>query len=171
MRKLLLIIYYLVISKLPHSSFLSLSNRIRIWYCSKVLKIIEYDKNSKFEDHIYISDGRRIKIGKYCRINEYVFLQGEVEIGNYVLIAPYASIYSFAHKYDKVDKPIIMQGVTGIRKVVIGDDVWIGRNVVILPGITIGEGSIICANSVVTRNIKPFSVVAGIPATLIRKRK
>jgi len=56
-------------------------------------------------------------------------------------------------------------------QVIIEDDVWLGRNAIVMPGIKIGRGSIIGAGSVVTKDVEPFSVMGGVPATLIKKRK
>ncbi len=170
MQKLKLIIYYVIIQNLPHSRFLKISNTIRIWYLSKVLKIMPYDKNSKFEYKIYISDARQINLGSFVRINENTFFQGNVNIGNHVMIAPNVSVYSKTHKYDDLNTPMVLSGETPTKTVVIEDDVWIGINTVILPGIRIGKGAIVGANSVVTKNVEPYSIVGGVPAKFIRKR-
>jgi len=66
---------------------------------------------------------------------------------------------------------MIMQGEIRGLNPVIEDDVWIGRNAVIMPNVKIGKGSIIGAGAVVTKNVKAYSVVGGVPAKLIRKRK
>jgi acetyltransferase-like isoleucine patch superfamily enzyme len=168
--KLKLIIYYIFISRLPHSSFINISNRIRVWYVSRILKIMEYDKNSFFENNVYISDGQNISIGKKCHINEDVFIQGAY-IGNYVMIAPNVSIINASHNFYRTDIPMICQGITSKINPIIEDDVWIGRNVVIMPGIKIGIGSIIGAGSVVTKDVEPYSIVGGVPAKIIKKRK
>jgi len=141
-----------------------------MWYVSKVLGIIAYDKNSKFENGIYISDAKNLKIGKHVRINECSFFQGKITVGNYVLIAPYVSIYTNTHTHEDGPTPFIKQVPEPAKEVVLEDNVWLGRNVVVLPGITIGSGSIVGANSVVTKDIEPNSIVGGVPAKLIRKR-
>ena len=74
MNKIKMIVYYLIIAKLPHSRYISFFNVMRMFYLSKVLKVTQFDKRSKFENNIYISDGQNVKIGKYVRINENVFL-------------------------------------------------------------------------------------------------
>lgn len=66
---------------------------------------------------------------------------------------------------------MIEQGVTQERPVYIGDDVWIGSRVTILPGVKIGQGAVIGAGAVVTHDVQDYSIVAGNPATIIRKRK
>jgi len=170
MRKLKLIIYYLLIAKLPHSRLFTLSNSFRVWYIARVLKIMKFDKQSKFEYGIYISDAQKLSIGKNVRINENVFLQGEIEIGDDVMIAPNVAIYTASHEYRKTDVAMVNQGNTDVKKVIIKDDVWVGRNVMILPGIVLGEGSIIGANSVVTKDVDPLTIVGGVPAKFIKKR-
>ena len=86
LNKLLIIGYYLIITKLPNSRYGSLFNFIRMFYVSKILKIMPFDKNSRFQENIYISNGKNVSIGKHCQINENVFIQG-ASIGDYVMIA------------------------------------------------------------------------------------
>ena len=170
MQRFKLIIYYLFVQYLPHSRLISLSNIIRLWYMAKILKVIQFDKNSKFESGIYISDARNLEIGKHVRINENVFLQGIINIGDYVMIAPNVSIYSKTHNHHDINTPMVLSGETQTKKVIIENDVWIGINSVILPGVTIGKGSIIGANSLVNKDVEPYSIMGGTPARLIRKR-
>ncbi len=87
------------------------------------------------------------------------------------MIAPNVSILNSTHKYEQVDIPMIEQGEETNLNPVIEDDVWIGRNVVIMPNIKIGKGSIIGSGAVVTKNVEPYSIVGGVPAKLIKKRK
>jgi len=170
MMKIKLFVYYVLIAKLPNSRFGSFFNKIRIWYISNILKIMNKDKRNKFQNNIYISNGKNIKIGKECQVNENVFIQGAT-IGNYVMIAPNVSILNSTHNFDRTDVPMIHQGSVKYNNPIIEDDVWLGRDVVILPGIIIGKGSIVAAGAVVTKNVKPFSIVGGVPAKLIKMRK
>jgi acetyltransferase-like isoleucine patch superfamily enzyme len=165
-----LIIYYLIISKLPNSRYGSFFRKIRNWYVCDILKIMQPHKENYFEENIYIGNAKNLTIGEYCHINENVFMQG-VKVGDYVMIAPNVAILSSIHKHDLVDFPMIMQGEENNLNPTIEDDVWIGRNVVIMPGISIGKGSIVGAGSVVTKDIEPYSMVGGVPAKLIKKRK
>jgi len=169
--KLAVLWYYLFISRLPHSRFLGLFNVLRVYYLSKILKVMPFDRNSKFEFNVYISNGNKLKIGNYCRINENVFLQGDIRIGDYVMIAPNVAIYTSNHFYKDIDKPMVTYGNALNSPVVIEDNVWIGRNVVVLPGVTIATGSIVGANSVVTKNVPANSVVGGVPAKFIKYRE
>lgn len=169
MDRLKLILYYIIIFNLPSSKFRRIFNTIRIWYISFVLKISNYDKNNKFENKVYISNAKNLSIGKHCHINERVFIQGAV-IGNYVMIAPNVAILNSTHKHDMIDKPMIMQGDIKHLNPIIEDDVWIGRNAIILPGVKIGKGSIVGAGAVVTKDVKKYTIVGGVPAKVLKMR-
>ena len=170
MKKLKLIIYYLFISKLAHSRLSMLFNKIRCWYVCDILKIMKKNENNYFEYNIYIGDASKIKIGGHCHINENVFIQG-ADIGNYVMIAPNVVILNSLHAYESTDIPMIMQKGEENLNPIIEDDVWIGRNAVIMPNIKLGKGSVVGAGSIVTKDVEPYCVVAGVPAKLIKKRK
>ena len=131
---------------------------------------MKFDSKSYFENNVYIGNGGNLSIGEHCHINEDVFIQGAY-IGNYVMIAPNVSILNSLHNHDRIDIPMIFQGEAQGINPIIEDDVWIGRDALILPGIKIGTGSIVGAGSVVTKDIEPFSIVGGVPAKLIKKRK
>lgn len=119
---------------------------------------------------IYIANAQRVKFGTGCRLNENIYIES-AHIGNDVLIAPNVSILSREHEHERVDIPISMQGYKKEKPVIIGNDVWIGRNAVILAGVKIGSGAIIGAGAVVTKDVEDFSVVGGVPAQVIRSRK
>lgn len=95
---------------------------------------------------------------------------GKVRIGNDVRIASNCMLIAANHRFDDVTRPIGKQGL--IRKdIVIEDDVWIAGRVNIMAGVTVGHGSVIAAGAVVTHDVPPYSVVAGVPARVIKKRK
>jgi len=112
-----------------------------------------------------ISLGNNVYIGPQC----ILFGAGEIEIGDNVLISPNVTITSHQHTFASREKPIRGQA-TQFAKVTIEEDVWIGSNAVILPGVVIGRGSVIGAGAVVTRDIPPFSVAVGVPARVIKDR-
>lgn len=119
--------------------------------------------------NLYIGNGKNVKIGSGCRINENVYLE-KVTVGNDVLIAPNVSILSRMHAFERMDIPISLQGYSQDRAVTISDDVWIGRNAVVLPGVIIGKGAIVGAGAVVTHSVPDFAIVAGVPAKILRFR-
>lgn len=170
LKKLGLAFYYAIFYNLPHSRLLSFTSTWRVWYVSKVLKLMPFDKRSKIEYNVYLSNANGISIGYNCRINENVFIQQAV-IGNNVLIAPDVAILSVSHNHENLEIPIVDQGDTEPNPPIIKDGVWLGRNVVVMPGITIGEGAIVGAGAIVTKNVAPFTVVGGVPAKMIKSRK
>jgi len=74
------------------------------------------------------------------------------------------------HKFDDTNVPIINQGHSQEEPIIIEDDVWLGARVIILPGVKIGKGSIIAANSVVTKDVSPYTIIGGNPAVFIKSR-
>jgi acetyltransferase-like isoleucine patch superfamily enzyme len=95
---------------------------------------------------------------------------GKVEIGDGVAIASQASLMNANHKCSSREIPIINQG-TEKGTITIEDQVWIGTKAIILPGVRIGKGAIVGAGSVVTHDVLPFTVVAGVPAKVIKCRE
>lgn len=135
-----------------------------------------------------ISLGNDIRIGKRCflsaskgelKLGDHVAISpnvnigadnGFIEIGNYVAIGPGAVIRAANHRFDNLSIPIYLQGHNpGYIK--IENDVWIGANCVLTPNITIGQGAIVGAGAVVTKNVEPWTIVGGVPAHKIGDRK
>lgn len=96
--------------------------------------------------------------------------KSKIKIGNYVMIAHNVLIIGGNHAIDRIDIPMILQGEGKQGDINIEDDVWIGAGAIILTGVSIGKGSVIGAGSVVTKNIPPYSIAAGVPAKVIKKR-
>ena len=161
--------YYLVICRLPHSRLLKRISDIRVWYVCNVLKIMKRNPNNYFEYGVYIADGKALSIGEHCHINENVFIQG-ANIGDYVMIAPNVAILSKAHNYNLDDIPMIEQGESADCPPVIEDNVWIGRNAIIMPGVTLRSGCIVAAGAVVVKDVESNCIVGGVPAKLIKNR-
>lgn len=113
----------------------------------------------------------RTEIGNNSGIGVNAHFYGKVIIGDNVMIAPDCVIYVRNHESSRLDIPMCKQGSTEERPVVIGNDVWIGGRVIILPGVKIGDGAIVGAGSVVTRDVSEYDIVAGNPARVIKNRK
>ena len=107
-------------------------------------------------------------IGDHTRIGLHCTVIGPVTIGSHVNLAQGITITALNHNFEDTAKGIDEQGIT-TKQVVIGDDVWIGTNAVILPGVTIGHHSVVAAGAVVTKDVPPHSLVAGIPAKVIKQ--
>ena len=114
-----------------------------------------------------------IRLGQRSRIGHSAILSAHelIEIGEDVLIADRTFIADHNHKFDDITRPVMAQGGTSPDPVKIGRGSWLGVNVCILGGVQLGEHCVVGANSVVTKSFGSYSVVAGIPACLIRKLK
>jgi acetyltransferase-like isoleucine patch superfamily enzyme len=112
----------------------------------------------------------RIRIGEGTFLNLRVMIASLelVEIGDHCMLANGCMVSDSAHRFDDPSRPITWQGFTSKGPTRLGDNVWLGANVVVTSGVTIGERCVIGANSVVTRDVPPFSVAAGAPAKVIR---
>jgi acetyltransferase-like isoleucine patch superfamily enzyme len=110
--------------------------------------------------------GKEVSFGPGCLIYEP---RGGLEIGDYCLLAGGVMICGVQHGFEDRATPIRHQ-LPSIGKVVIESDVWLGMGVKVLPGVTIGKGSIIGAGSVVDKSVPPGSVAVGIPCRVVRQR-
>lgn len=127
--------------------------------CGKELRV---KKGAEISPNAQV--GFKSELGTRCLV------QANVEIGNHVIMGPDIKIYSRNHKAERIDIPIQAQGKHYL-KTKIGNDVWIGANVIITAGVTVGNHSIIAAGSVVTKDVADYSVMGGVPAKLIKTRK
>lgn len=93
----------------------------------------------------------------------------DIKIGDNVIMGQNVRFHAQNHRFDRIDIPIRNQGTTQIR-ITIEDDCWIGGGTVFLDGVTVGTGSVIGANSLVNKDIEPYSVAVGNPAKVIKKR-
>lgn len=116
--------------------------------------------------------GEGLEIGHNVGIAQNCFIQvrGKVTIEQNVIFGPGVSIFSENHNSNDPDTPISQQGETR-KGVAIGEGSWIGANATILDGITIGKNSIIAAGSLVNKNIPDYSIAAGIPAKVVKRRE
>ena len=109
-----------------------------------------------------------VVIGDHTRIGLHNTIIGPVEIGNNVNLAQGITVTALNHNFSDTNKRIDEQGVS-TNPVTIEDDVWVGANAVILPGVTIGERCVVAAGAIVTKDVPPHSLVAGVPAKVIKK--
>jgi len=127
---------------------------------------IEFGKNITLAYNCFISP-LSLKVGNNCWLGVNNFICGKVIIGNDVILGPNVSIPGATHEINS-DIPF-SKSASLIKGTIIEDSVWIGSNCTIIDGITIGKGSVIAANSVVTKDVPPFSIAGGVPAKIIKR--
>lgn len=164
-KRILFILYTLLAAWLPISQRSKCAKQIRSFFARKIAKCGD---NVNIEKNAYFTP--QLTIGDYSGVGINCEVYGPVTIGRHVMMGPEVVIYTSGHRFDRIDIPIMEQGASETRPVKIGDDVWIGRRVIILPGVTIGEGCVIGAGAVVTKDVQPFSVVGGVPAKVLKTR-
>jgi acetyltransferase-like isoleucine patch superfamily enzyme len=124
-----------------------------------------------FEPGVWLtSDSGRIAIGGGAMLNLNVMVAAldRVEIGAHCMLANGCLVTDANHRFDDPDRPVPWQGFTSKGPTIIGDNVWLGANVVVTSGVTIGRRSVIGANSVVIDDIPPYSIAAGAPAAVLK---
>jgi acetyltransferase-like isoleucine patch superfamily enzyme len=157
--------YTYVLRKIPYSFGVKLRNG----YARKTLK--SFGKYSTISTNVRLLSPSRITIGSNVGIARDVTLdgRGDIEIGDFTIIGFESVLLTSTHNYSNRGVPIAKQGMYS-KPVKIGRDCWIDARVMVLPGIEIGDGCIIGANSVVTKNIPQYCIAAGVPARVIKER-
>jgi acetyltransferase-like isoleucine patch superfamily enzyme len=115
-------------------------------------------------DDVLLRIGDGTEIAGNCTLSAAV----RIDIGRFVLLARNVYIADHAHAFEDPRRPVLEQGITGEAAVVIEDGAWLGQNVVVCPGVRIGSGAVIGANSVVRDDIPHHSVAVGAPARVVR---
>ena len=168
---------YLIIKTVISLDYVKFRMKIfAYWIINHVqpLKQAKIGKNVSIHPTAIFRQGSNIEIGSHCLINHNCTFQAgkdsaKIRLGNYVHLGPNVSVIAFNHGFDRIDIPTKLQDYYE-ADVIIEDDVWIGAGSIILPGVTIGKGCVIAAGAVVNKNVAEFSIVAGVPARLIKKR-
>lgn len=168
LRKLLFKIGYACLKPLPPPQFV---NRLRGRFAGLFMK--HSGRNLRIYNGVNITNPHNISIGNDVVINPGSYLvasEAELVIGDDCLIAPRCFLETMSHSYQDPDTPIRLQGRhTGDIR--LGRDVWLGYGVVVLPSCTIGDGAIVGAYGLVTKDIEPFTISVGNPARVIGRRR
>ena len=163
------VLYYFFARHLPrnYSPYAFGTKKIRAAICKPMFKT--FGKNVGIGPKVEFFNVGESEIGDNSGIGAYS-LVGTVKIGNNVMVGTHCLFLSRNHRYDDLSIPMCKQGFHEDQPVVIEDDVWIGSNVIILPGVRVCHGSIIGAGAVVTKDVEPYSIMAGNPAKVIGRR-
>jgi acetyltransferase-like isoleucine patch superfamily enzyme len=133
---------------------------------------LEIGPGTHLEPNVWITapEEARVRIGEGCFLNQGVMVASHalVEIGDHCMLANGCFVTDASHRYDDPELPITWQGFTSKGQTRIGDNCWLGTNVAVTDGVTIGRRCVVGANSVVTRDLPPGSVAAGAPARVLR---
>lgn len=168
-RKLSRFLYETVAKHLPKSSArIKVGKKLRGWCVKGMLPEVGEDVNVERMADIA---SNKLKIGNHSGIGVRAYLQGDITIGDYVMMAPDVSIFTTNHNTERIDVPMCQQGNAAEKPVVIGNDVWIGTRATIMGGVTVGDHSIIAAGAVVTKNVPEYAIVGGVPAKVIKYRQ
>lgn len=139
------------------------------------IKNVQIGEGSCIGDNAWLNvcirdDKVRMKIGKCVLVGRQSMIStgGYLEIGDYCVLAPRVYVSDADHVFTNIYQPILQQGATFGRSVIVEENCWLGINVVVAGNFTVGRCSIIAANAVVTKDVPPFSVVAGVPAKIIK---
>lgn len=163
------ILYDCIAKKLPESySYIQIGQTSVRAFCAKMI-LAECGKNVNIEKGAVFSS--KVHLGDNSGIGINASIGGACYIGKNVMMGPQCVIYSRNHRFDNIEVPMCEQGFYDEEPVHIGDDVWIGGRVTILPGVNVGSHSIIGAGSVVTKDVPEWAIVAGNPATVKKYRK
>ncbi len=138
-----LFFYYAFAQHIPMHPFpgWQIGYALRSFLCRRILKFCGEDIICK--NNCYFGKGQRLSVGHRSQLGQSARLNGQITIGNDVIMAPDVVMMATSHAYSRADIPINKQGELPERAIEIGDDVWIGARVLILPGVCIGSHSIV----------------------------
>lgn len=143
--------------------------KTRYYICRNIFK--KCGTNVNIERKANFGSGLDIEIGDYSDLGINCHIPSNTKIGSYVMMAPNCFIFAQNHETKDTTTPMCFQGFTERVVTIIEDDVWIGRDVAILPGRTIKRGSIIGARCLLCKNFPEYSVVGGNPSKLLKSRQ
>lgn len=167
-KRLGVFLYFNVAMHLP-GSFTRFGKTWRRFRAYAARKFIEHvGENINIENNAMITS--MTYIGNNSGIGKNSVLHGKVTIGDNVMMGPECIIYTQNHAFSDLSIPMIKQGFSPMRPVTIGNDVWIGGRVIILPGVTIADGCVIGAGAVVTKSTERNGIYGGNPCKRIKDR-
>lgn len=173
MQAICLVLDYTIARHLPQSTTPLLggvSMKFRYGLAKRIFKLC--GKNVNIEKGVNFGWGIYVEIGDYSGLGVNAYVPYNIKIGKNVMMGPECHILSQSHNFDRVDIPMIKQGYKESNggRTIIGDDVWIGRQVTMTPNRHIKDGTIIGACCLLCKDFPAYSIVGGNPSKLIRNR-
>lgn len=169
LRKIVFYSIYQIVKYLPNNE-----NRVNL-FSKQIRRFVVKNFVEAAGDNIDIQRCALISptliIGNNSGIGANSIIGKYTKIGNDVMMGPECIIYTRNHEFSRTDIPMNLQGMQNFQPVTIGNDVWIGARCTILPGVSIGNGCIIGASAVVSKNVPDYAIVGGVPAKVIKYRK
>lgn len=151
---------------------------VRLYQLAKVNvpECVEIDDHCIIFDYAFLSGRNSLKIGKYCCIAWHCVIEGgaNIRIGDRVFLGPGSKLLSSTYEFNGYFTSQLLPEESyeiGYGDITINDDAYIGAGTVVMPGVTIGEGALVGANSLVNRNLKPWGIYFGNPVKLIGMRE
>lgn len=166
-----LIIYYGIARYLPKSDSPIVGSFCRIFrgLCCKYI-FEKCGRNVNVDRMVLFGSGFKIRIGDNSGLGRNSVIPSDICIGNDVMMAPKCYILTNNHNYRDTTKLMRLQGMAERKTTYIGNDVWIGREVLLTPGRKIADGCVIAARTCLTKDFEPYSIIGGNPGKLIGKR-
>lgn len=167
-----LVIYYSFARFLPESDSrlgkLILSKKIRRALCKRIFK--KCGMNVNIERLAFFGTGCNLELGDNSGIGINADIPSDTKIGKNVMMGPNCKIFAVNHIFSRTDIPMCEQGQTPPLQCIIEDDVWIGQDVMIMPGKIIRKGSIVAAGCILSKSFPEYSVIGGNPPVILKSR-
>jgi maltose O-acetyltransferase len=170
MRRLWLFLYYAIAKRFPTQPVpgWKAGYSLRRWLVARI--VLSCGADVLVKQNCYFGTGASLRIGNRAQLGQNARIDQDVTLGDDVVMGPDVIIMTAAHAFDDPTVTVRLQGSLPRQPVIVGNDVWLGARVVILPGVSIGDGAVVGANAVVTKDIPPLAIAAGNPARVVRFR-
>lgn len=173
--KALVFLFKLLLPRFLHSFLWSVTTAfsgpfaVLFRYLSFSARVGRFDKNSYIGSHVVLKNLHNLQVGENFSLHDFCYVDavGGIRVGDNVSIAHGSSLISFNHSWEFLELPIKYNPIKE-GPIIIEDDVWIGCGVRVMPGVTIGQRSIVAAGSVVVKDVPANTIVGGVPAKLIK---
>lgn len=168
MNRLWLALYYAIAYRLPGPPMPAgrLGHTLRRALARKLFKAM--GDRVIIGTRVEFGSGENVEIGSDSNIGRNSWIANDTVFGNHVMTGPEIVTLSYNHGTEIDGRPFNQQGYTSRSPIIVKDNVWIGTRAILLPGVTVGSNSVIGAGAVVTKDVPPFSVVAGNPARVVK---